>query len=246
MGDIFTTIQEQPKRVFCIGDIHGCPEEVSLLLDYFVQSEKLSSTDDMVIFLGDYIDRGPSSKEVVDLLLNFKKDHPLTRFLRGNHEDMMLSYFGFGGSMGHMYLFNGGVQFFRSYQLSSVDPADQNVRLIPEDHLEFYKSLEIGLILGNYIIVHAGLDPSLSLKEQTSRELLWIREEFIEETHSFDKTIVFGHTVYPEIYFDLPFKIGIDTGLVYGNRLTAVELKSRRYFEVERGSTFVLESPFPV
>lgn len=84
------------ERVFAIGDVHGCAQEISVLLEFLVKKQNLSQKD-AVIFLGDYIDRGPDTRGVIDLLVNFQNDFPKTKFLRGNHEDMLMDFFGFGG-----------------------------------------------------------------------------------------------------------------------------------------------------
>lgn len=239
----FVEIPESSGRLYCIGDIHGCANELDILLQYLVDKEKISN-DDLVVCLGDYVDRGPDSKNVVNILLEFREKFPKTRFLKGNHEDMMMNYLGYDGLNGHMYLFNGGIQTFRSYGLSTVDAPDATLKRFPQKHLEFFETLDSGIIVGKYILVHAGVDPSVPLEVQSLRDLFWIRDDFIEATHSFEKTVIFGHTVYSEVFYDLPYKMGIDTGLVYGNRLTCVELKNSKILEIERGGAFVLESPF--
>src|SRR5690242_7774142 len=91
-------------RVFAIGDIHGCPDELGALL-----KNVDPGTDDTVVFMGDYVDRGPSARDVIELLLEFKQHHPATVFLKGNHEDMMLGFLGMEGNYGESFLFNGGL-----------------------------------------------------------------------------------------------------------------------------------------
>ena len=95
------------ERVFVIGDLHGCVKEPEILLRHLESSEGLKESD-LVIFLGDYIDRGPDSKGVIDLMLDFRTRFPKTRFLKGNHEDMLLHYLGRRGRHGEVYLENGG------------------------------------------------------------------------------------------------------------------------------------------
>jgi serine/threonine protein phosphatase 1 len=225
-------------RVFAIGDVHGCAMELEALLSHLAKHEGLTSSD-LVVFLGDYIDRGPDSKMVIDVLLEFHKTHANTRFLKGNHEDMMLDFLGFGGKLGHAFLYNGGLETVQSYGLSVFAPANEMIEAIPDSHLEFIKGLESILVVDNFIFVHAGLNRLLELTDQVDSEIFWIREDFINDTHDFGKTIVFGHTPHREIMLHLPYKIGLDTGLVFGHKLSCLEVKSGHVLEVDRGSVKV-------
>ncbi len=226
------------KRVYVLGDIHGCVAETEAMLNYLVSSEALTK-EDLVLFLGDYIDRGAESNQVLDLLIGFKKSWPLTRFLKGNHEDMMLDFLGFGGKLGSAYLYNGGLETIQSYGLSVFAPADEMIAAIPDSHLEFLKALDSILVVGNFICVHAGLDPMVGLDDQVDSNILWIREEFIGVEHDFGKTIIFGHTPHKDILRHLPYKIGLDTGLVFGHKLSCLELTSGAVFEVAKDSSKV-------
>ena len=173
---------------------------------------------DVLIFLGDYIDRGPSSFEVVEYLVALKKLFPKTVFLKGNHEEMLENYL--SGIDKMTYLVNGGQQTLDSYLSRPRQPDDP---LIPQEHLDFFNSLLLYYETENYIFVHAGLRNKVPLEEQNAEDLLWIRNKFIQTKHDFGKQIVFGHTPLPEPLLQ-PNKIGIDTGAVYGNKLTCVRL----------------------
>lgn len=232
-----------PPRLFAIGDLHGCDAELQVLLTHLVEKEKLTA-EDQVVFVGDFIDRGPSSKGVIDLLLTFRQSFPATVFLRGNHEDMLLDYLGMGGTMGKAYMFNGGIQFLSSYGISSLSDAVEIVDSLPAEHIAFLTSLERAYMVGDFIFAHAGLNPNRSLEEQLDQDLFWIRQEFIHHPHNFQKTVIFGHTPYQDVLFDLPYKIGIDTGLVFGNMLTAIELVGKRLLQIEKGETEVRESEY--
>jgi serine/threonine protein phosphatase 1 len=229
------------ERVFVIGDIHGCAEELQYLLDYLREKVKLSSSD-LIVFLGDYIDRGPNSREVIDLLVNFKNDFPVTRFLKGNHEDMLMDFLGFGGNLGHAFLYNGGLETIQSYGISVFSPPDEMMRLLPETHFQFFSSLDSIVEVQDYYLVHAGLNPEFSLDEQSGEDLFWIRESFLDASHTFGKTIVFGHTPHRDVFDHRPYKIGLDTGLVFGNKLTCLELLSGSCYEVHRGEKEVCTS----
>jgi len=235
---LFRVIEKWPKRLFAVGDIHGCFSELSALLTHLREKESLSA-DDLVIFIGDYVDRGPASKEVIDLLLAFKVLFPNTVFLKGNHEDMLLAFLGLGGTGGEVYLANGGFDFFRSYGIAPLGPLSDIRAALPPEHLAFLENLETGVVVAEFLFVHAGLDPSKPLEKQTEGDVLWIRTDFTAHDHPFEKTVVFGHTPYETIFLHLPYKIGIDTGAIYGNKLSCVELVDGSVYQVEAGDTEV-------
>ena len=233
-------IEARPRRLFAFGDIHGCAQELEVLIEYLIAARKVDG-EDLLIFIGDYIDRGPDSRRVVDYLLEVRRMWPNTVFLRGNHEEMLLDYLALGGSGGEFYLKNGGIDFFASYGISPVGPLSEIRSAIPVEHLEFFQNLEFGVSLAEFMFVHAGISPNKPLIQQSREDLLWIREEFIKSPHQLGKTVVFGHTAFNQVLVDLPYKIGIDTGAVYGNRLSAVELVNGGLFQVEVGDRSVKE-----
>ncbi|GIW41001.1 MAG: serine/threonine protein phosphatase [Candidatus Binatia bacterium] len=225
-------------RVFVVGDIHGCPDELAALLEAL-----RPRPDDRFVFLGDYIDRGPSPKDVVEILLDLESRGVPCTFLRGNHEDMFLDYLGLGGRHGDAFLFNGGEATLASYGLRAGARSELASRL-PETHRRFFEKLVLWERLGDVLCVHAGLRPGRSLEEQDPEDLVWIREEFLWNPHDFGFTVLFGHTPHREVFVDLPYKVGLDTGLVYGNKLSCLELGEPRLFQVRRGSKEVRELEF--
>lgn len=238
----FFEISKNYDRIFCVGDIHGCYQETDTLIDYLVNALSLSKEKDIVIFLGDYIDRGPNSFKVIKSLLRFRSSFPQSRFLKGNHEDMMLSFFGLDGRGGDVYIQNGGATFLNDYNFVTATVQRPNFLDIPEEHRKFFMDLDIGIFIDKFIIAHAGLNPRSILDAQTLEDLLWIRDDFINSIHPFKKTVIFGHTVFSEIAIHLPYKIGIDTGLVYGNKLTCLELKNMTCYQLHKGSKKVIST----
>ncbi|MCB0330224.1 MAG: serine/threonine protein phosphatase [Bdellovibrionales bacterium] len=231
-------------RTFVIGDIHGCADELNLLLHHIEEKEGLAP-EDVVIFIGDYIDRGPDSKGVIDLLLDFdERQKSDVYFLKGNHEEMLLGYLELGGSGGDVYLINGGKEFLASYGLGAKVKPSEALEAIPERHIQFFQNLTRYLVSEQFIFAHAGLNPLRDLGHQIDDDLFWIRDEFIQNVHYFRKTVVFGHTPFEDVMFHLPFKIGIDTGLVYGNALTAIELSGERIYQIEPQSVEIEEFSF--
>lgn len=228
------------ERIFVIGDIHGCVDEPELLLRH-LEDKALLKEEDLVIFLGDYIDRGANSKAVIDLMLDFKSRFPNSRFLKGNHEDMMLDFLGFGGNLGQAFLYNGGLETIQSYGISVFSPPTEMVSALPPDHFKFLCELESILTVEDFCCVHAGLNPLNPIDGQVDNDVFWIRDEFLNNIHNFEKTVVFGHTPHQELFVHLPYKIGIDTGLVFGNKLSCLELRSGQVFEIKKETTDVVE-----
>ena len=198
------------ERTLIIGDIHGCLELLKRLMDRV----KWQPDQDRLIFLGDYIDRGPDSKGVIDFLLQLMRESEKVQCLMGNHESMFLDFL--SGVDISTFLINGGEDTLRSYYFDGET-------IIPPEHIHFLKNLQILLEVQNYCTVHAGLKPGLQIKDQSIDDMIWIREPFIYSKYDFGKKIIFGHTVfYNPLVMDN--KIGLDTGAVYGNKLTCLEL----------------------
>ncbi|QTA37158.1 serine/threonine protein phosphatase [Thermosipho ferrireducens] len=200
--------------VYAIGDIHGCYESLVNLLDKIQPA-----SDDILIFLGDYIDRGPYSSEVVDFLITLSK---LTNciFLRGNHEDMMLNFLRTRDPFYYqIWERNGSKATVSSY--GGIDN-------IPDHHLNFFENTKYYFVYENYAFVHGGVVPGVPLERQKKEDLLWIRYEFINSSHNLPYIVVFGHTPFEEPFVGED-KIGIDTGCVYGGKLTAYNLTEQTF-----------------
>ena len=232
-------------RLFAIGDIHGCPAETEILLTWLERNEGLNQ-DDTIIFIGDYIDRGTASKAVIEYLLEFKKKFPQTIFLKGNHEDMLLSFLGFEGTNGDAYIKNGGDTTLDSYGLPPNSAPEDVFARIPKSHIDFISNLDSVVRTKNHIFVHAGLNPRKPFSRQSLDDIYWIREGFIDEVHSFGKIIIFGHTPHAELLYDVPYKIGIDTGLVYGNKLSCIELTHNVLYQIVSKGREIVVANFPL
>lgn len=246
----YREIVADPKRVFVVGDIHGCAAELQVLLDHLEKVEKIGQ-DDLLVFIGDYIDRGPDPKGVVTKLVALKKKFPSTVFLGGNHELMMFTCLANQLNMEQQenWMNNGGTQTLLSYEVAAdVAPELAITRFeekLPKDHRAFLDKLEKYVVFEDYCFVHAGVNPLRDLKAQLDQDIFWIRQEFISNIHYFKKTVIFGHTPFEDVMFHLPYKIGIDTGLVFGNMLSCIELKQKRILQIKRNGAEVTVKPFP-
>lgn len=204
--------------IYAIGDIHGCKNSLEKLI------KKISpQNEDTVIFLGDYIDRGPDSKGVIEFLIDFLNTHPNTVFMKGNHEWMFYEFYKTRDpDIWKLWEINGARSTLKSYE---------GIENIPKGHVEFIRSTKIYYTQDEYFFVHAGVKPNKPIKEQKSEDMLWIREEFIYSDNPLkDYIVVFGHTPMekPLIMSD---KIGIDTGCIYGGYLTCIRLNDKKIFQ---------------
>jgi len=232
--------QKSSGRLYAIGDIHGCADELEAILKAIAPKQ-----GDTVVFVGDYVDRGPASCDVIELALELERTKAETVFLKGNHEDMLLSFLGLPGRYGESFLFNGGVTTMESYGLKE-DDLPVAIHHLPPRHVDFYKRLSVSYLRPPYFFVHAGISPLLQLEEQQTEDMLWIRQDFIFSPHRIDATVVFGHTPMRGVMIDLPYKLGIDTGLVYGGKLTCVEFTEGALYQVDRGSRHVKSRAIPL
>lgn len=218
-------------RFFVIGDIHACPQELEDLITACSLEQ-----EDRVVFLGDYIDRGPGAQEVVDFLLDLQADKVcMLTFLKGNHEDMFLDFLGYHGHFGESFLANGGAMTLKSYDISEEVPGQRTALRLPSQHLAFFQQLERYVVVDDTLCVHAGVNPLQSLEGQDEEALFWIRQEFIAHPHPLPYTVLFGHTPHREVFFDLPYKVGLDTGLVYGGKLSCLEITEKKLLQVRKG-----------
>jgi serine/threonine protein phosphatase 1 len=207
-------------KIFAIGDIHGYLNKLEALM----RKIHPDPDRDELVFLGDYVDRGPNSKEVVEMVLEIKKSFPRTTCLMGNHEFTLLDYLTYRKDPWTFFL-NGGIETIHSYDLTGDDIESK----IPAEHIAFFNSLRPYYETEHYIFVHAGLKEGVPLHEQTLDDLVWIRREFIESKEDFGKLVIFGHTPFPKPLVH-PNKIGIDTGAGYGGTLTCLELPDRVFY----------------
>ena len=229
--------------VYAIGDIHGCDRHLERLHERILEDTASAGDFDrrVAIYLGDYVDRGPDSKRVVDILLEEPLEGFESHYLIGNHEAFLLDFLQ-DAEMGPGWLFNGGVSTLESYGVKLdtsggglaltydvlVDIQERFITKLPDTHLEFYEGLALNKTEGDYFFVHAGIRPGVALDEQTEDDMIWIREEFLDSSDDHGKVIVHGHTISqtPELRDN---RIGIDTGAFATGVLTALVLEKHEF-----------------
>jgi serine/threonine protein phosphatase 1 len=231
------------QLLYAIGDIHGRSDLLRRLLGEIAADAAAASRvhKRMLVFLGDYVDRGPDSKGVVDMLLAELPERFDAHFLKGNHEALLLGFL-YGATPLEHWLVNGGEATMTSYGVnvgrlvrSGASQAvwkDAFRNALPQAHLTFFKTLKLTFPAGDYLFVHAGLRPGVPLSAQGEADLIWIRSPFLDHTGSFGKIVVHGHTPAREPE-QRSNRIGIDTGACFTGRLTALRLegKSRRFLQ---------------
>ncbi|MEL6661876.1 MAG: metallophosphoesterase family protein [Pseudomonadota bacterium] len=220
----------QDTRVYAVGDIHGRADLLFKLMDKIEEdAEAADETRIVLIFLGDYVDRGFQSKEVIDFLLSDDLSRYETYFLKGNHEAAFETFLS-DSTFGPQWARFGGAETLMSYgiqppraktQASEWEAVCQQLNdALPNEHRSFLSSLSLYATLGDYVFVHAGLRPGQALEHQTEKDILWIREEFLKDEGTFERVVVHGHTPISEPHQDFR-RIGIDTGAYLTGKLTA-------------------------
>lgn len=224
----------QGQLVYAVGDIHGRSDLLGRLLRRIEDDARQRRAEKRtLIFVGDYIDRGPNSREVVESLLTAPPPGFAVHFLKGNHEALLLGFLDDAWNL-DAWLMNGGDATMSSYGVdvagfarSEADPEAWRAAFaeaLPATHLEFFKRLKLSVSLGDYLFVHAGVRPGVPLEAQTESDLVWIREPFLSWNEPFGRTVVHGHTPEAEPVIR-PNRIGIDTGACFTDRLTALRLE---------------------
>lgn len=220
-------------RIYAVGDVHG---QDHLLVDLLGQIEAdvgdSPGVKVTIVFLGDLIDRGPRSAEVVERLRTYRPLGIRTEFLAGNHEEVLLRILGGETSLVADWLRFGGAHCARSYGLSSarlakMSPAEAVEALrsaIPPEHQSFLASFADTLRAGDYLFVHAGIRPGVALADQDQVDLRWIRGPFLDHSARHEVMVVHGHTITNEVD-ERPGRIGIDTGAYKHGVLTALVLE---------------------
>ena len=241
------------RLVYAVGDIHGRFDLLQLLLDQIVEDVRRSPPvrRPLLVFLGDYVDRGPASLEVIYriLELSYRREFEV-RALKGNHEEALLRFLE-DPATGVEWFTYGGRPTLRSYGLVPPErdadlptltrARDAFARRLPTSHQLFFERLASMAVVGDYAFVHAGVRPGVPLSGQAERDLLWIRREFLDHPGPYEKVIVHGHTPteQPEL---LGWRLGIDTGAYATGVLTALRIddSGHRLLQARAGTALPL------
>jgi serine/threonine protein phosphatase 1 len=230
--------------VYAVGDIHGQLHLLDALLEKISEDAgRREAQRRMLVFVGDYVDRGPDSAGVIERLISGLPEGFETRCLMGNHESILLKFLEHPQTYEH-WLMNGAETTLASYGVDapgSGAPAaavarcrDRFVSALPPAHRDFLNNLLLFTSCGDYLFVHAGIRPGVPMQDQSRQDMLWIRDCFLESDTDLGAVVVHGHTPGPEPVVR-PYRIGIDTGAWVNGRLTALCLsgEARAFLMVE-------------
>lgn len=222
-------------RIYAVGDVHGCADLLAALLNRIDHDLRTRPVEHALqVFLGDYIDRGPDSRAVIDLLIGRQRQHQ-TVFLKGNHEAYALSVLTDPSVLAE-WLRIGGIPTLVSYGVkpsgrtdrqSAQDTALAFRKALPDSHCRFLEGLSLSFCCGDFFFTHAGVRPGVPLQKQSAEDLLWIREDFLLHEGDFGMVVVHGHTpaMEPDIRQN---RINIDTGAYATRRLTCLVLEGEQ------------------
>ena len=233
-------------RIYAIGDIHGRADLLADLHRMISDDAAAHGAERrlIAIHLGDYVDRGSQSADVIDMLSGPVLPGFECVFLKGNHEELMLDYL--DGDDGKPWFHNGGDATAESYGVAPLkddlwgdgetDTRAALHHMIPGSHIGFLNRLELTVRFGDYLFVHAGIDPARPLDRQRRHDLLWMREPFLDATEDIGAVVVHGHTITRAVDFQ-PNRIGIDTGACYSGVLTALVLQDAERSFLQTGAS---------
>ncbi|HVZ52627.1 MAG TPA: metallophosphoesterase family protein [Pseudolabrys sp.] len=228
-------ISTEATRLYVIGDIHGRLDLLERAIAAIGEDLARYGSDALTVTLGDYVDRGPASRGVIDRLAQSPFPTPYVA-LKGNHEGMLIDFLD-DPELGTHWRMQGGEQTLQSYGVAvrplmvGKNNAEAAARLrdaLPESHFAFFDRLRTSLQHGRFFLCHAGVRPGVPLGEQSEHDLLWIRGEFLKSQADFGKMVVHGHTPVPKPEV-LPNRINIDTGAFSSGRLTCIVLEHDGY-----------------
>ena len=215
------------SQVFAIGDIHGCDSLLKKIHKKILNKSEKVNGKKILIYLGDYIDRGSEVKETIDTIINFRPKDFKCVFLRGNHDQMLMDFVNNKRDSLEIWLYNSGGETLKSYcgsafteKLNNSSTQEQLIRKtlvkkLPPKHLKFFYDLQFCYIWKNYFFVHAGIDPNRPLNNQRENDMIWTRApKFLASDQPFEKIVVHGHTPNKTVE-EKSNRINLDTGAIY-------------------------------
>ncbi|MFD0916165.1 metallophosphoesterase family protein [Pseudahrensia aquimaris] len=226
-------------RLYAVGDVHGCLKQLNRVIAAIeADREKRPAPKSGIIFLGDYLDRGPESKGVVTRLIHLMARDKSVLCLAGNHDLALQKFLDFPLDTGENYFSNGGASTLRSYGVRVPRPpfTKREVKeivayaqqLIPVNHLHFFATLPHGAEYGDYFFCHAGIRPGVALDKQSPEDLMWIRRDFLDYKKPLEKVVVHGHTPRDDVEFHKN-RISVDTRCFASGKLSCVVLEGKDY-----------------
>lgn len=230
-------------RVYAVGDVHGCLAELDQLLALIDADDAARpEAETLLIFIGDLVDRGPASAQVIDRVARLATGRSGVRVLAGNHEEILLHALDGDEKALRLFCRIGGRETAISYGIPLIEYERMDYQelaealnaCVPALHRDLFARLEDMIVLGDYVFVHAGVRPHTALDQQHTDDLRWIRSSFLDHGRPLEKMVVHGHTITDQVDRQ-PHRIGIDTGAYQTGRLTAIGLESTSCWTLQTG-----------
>lgn len=230
-------------RAYVVGDIHGRADLLEdLLAKIHAELQHRPAEKTLLVFVGDLIDRGPCSAQVIERLRTYRRPGIEPVFLLGNHEEVLLKIIGGDTTVVESWLEYGGLQCLQSYGVdvsrflgkSAGDLVTIVRSAVPASHVEFLESFIDHWRFGDYLFVHAGIRPGIALEDQRQSDLRWIRAPFLQSERDHGFVVVHGHTI-SETVEERPNRIGIDTGAYRSGILTALAIDGEDHWFIDTG-----------
>ncbi len=227
--------ETQPERLYVIGDIHGRLDLLERMIDAIARDVGAHAAKSVTVTVGDYIDRGPDTRGVIERLMRNPFPTPYVA-LKGNHEDLLAKFLR-DPKIGEHWRRLGGLDTLHSYGVpvdrmmlgrDYVETAKDFAAALPEEHARFFAGLRTSMSFPQHFVSHAGIRPGVPFDQQSDEDLMWIRREFLDSDMDFGKRVIHGHTPVdaPEVK---PNRINVDTGAFATNQLTCVVLEGDRH-----------------
>ena len=227
------------NQIFAVGDIHGCKDLLDNIHQKIIKASKDKKGEKLIIYIGDYIDRGTDIKGTIQTLIDFNPVNFKKIFLLGNHEQMLLEFISENKNNPFEWIYNGGSETLESYGIDLSEHIDNDmdlkidikikkkfIQLLPSSHLNFFNQLVLNYTYDDYFFVHAGINPTIPIEMQEKETMIWTREEdFFKPTMKYNKIIVHGHTPQEKIE-KFPCRINIDTGSFYSGKLSCLKIEN--------------------
>lgn len=232
------------KITYAIGDVHGRADLLNAIMAHAVADAAIQNATPIFIFLGDICDKGPHSRQAMDAVAEALIDYEGSIVLKGNHDDLFLkAVFEQDRRYAAAWMSRGGMETLASYYPGDLNEAVEFVRTMHGDHLRMFANAKPMVTVDGIVFAHAGIDPMVSLTDQTEKNLMWIRDPFLDHVGHLQNIIVHGHTVVGDLPVVTENRISIDTGAYYSGRLTAVAIDngSFRFFQTDGSSKSVVD-----
>lgn len=232
------------KITYAIGDVHGRADLLNAIISHAVNDASERNATPQFIFLGDICDKGPRSRQAMDIVAEALIDYEGSIVLKGNHDDLFLkAIHERDRRYAAAWVSRGGIETLNSYHCGNLNEAIELVRTMHGDHLRMFASAAPMAVVDGVVFAHAGINPAVPLASQSEKDLMWIRDDFLGHVGYLQNVVVHGHTVVGDKPVVTENRISIDTGAYESGRLTAVAIEDGafRFFQTDGNANSVID-----